>query len=82
MIVPQIIRDVANLPSAALILMVRLYQATLSPLIGRQCRFVPTCSEYFIEAVRKRGAAAGALLGIWRIFRYNPFAKGGYDPVK
>ena len=64
-----------------LILMVRLYQGSLSPFIGRQCRFVPTCSEYFIQAVRKKGALIGGLMGLWRILRCNPFSKGGYDPV-
>ena len=61
---------------------VRLYQATLSPLIGRQCRFVPTCSEYFIEAVERHGPIRGAAKGLWRILRCNPLFKGGYDPVK
>lgn len=66
----------------ALILMVRVYQASLSALLGRQCRFVPTCSEYFVEAVCKRGALRGALAGIWRILRCHPFARGGYDPLR
>ncbi len=65
-----------------LIVLVRLYQAALSPLIGRQCRFQPTCSNYFIEAVEKRGALVGTLKGLWRICRCNPFCKGGYDPVE
>jgi len=65
-----------------LILLARLYQAALSPLLGRHCRFVPTCSQYFIEAVRARGALVGSLKGIWRICRCNPFTKGGYDPPR
>ncbi len=64
-----------------LILLARLYQRTLSPLVGGQCRFTPTCSEYFIQAVRARGAVRGALAGIWRVLRCNPFSRGGYDPV-
>ena len=74
----------ANRPgpiAGGLILMVRLYQQTLSPLLGRQCRFVPTCSEYFIEAVARRGALRGSLLGLWRLLRCNPLGRGGYDPV-
>ena len=67
--------------SAVLIGLARLYQATLSPLIGRHCRFQPTCSQYFIEAVRLRGPLVGAALGIWRILRCHPFSRGGYDPV-
>lgn len=68
--------------SGLLILLVRLYQHTLSPLVGGQCRFVPTCSEYFIQAVRKRGPLRGAVAGLWRIVRCNPFSRGGYDPVE
>ncbi|MCD6377661.1 MAG: membrane protein insertion efficiency factor YidD [Planctomycetes bacterium] len=64
-----------------IILFVRFYQMTLSPIIGHQCRFVPSCSQYFIEAVSKRGVVVGTLKGIWRILRCNPFSKGGYDPV-
>ena len=63
------------------ILLVRLYQVTLSGLIGGHCRFVPTCSNYFIEAVRRRGPIRGVLMGLWRVLRCNPFCKGGYDPV-
>lgn len=71
----------AGLPATVLIALVRLYQITLSPWLGRQCRFAPTCSNYFIEAVRSRGAVRGAALGVWRVLRCNPFSKGGYDPV-
>jgi hypothetical protein len=67
--------------AAVLIGLVRVYQATLSPLIGRHCRFQPTCSNYFIEAVRLRGPLVGAMLGIWRILRCHPFSRGGFDPV-
>lgn len=65
----------------ALIALVRLYQLTLSPYLGRHCRFVPTCSQYFIDAVRRHGALVGSLRGLWRILRCHPFAKGGYDPA-
>jgi uncharacterized protein len=65
-----------------LVAMARLYQATLSPLIGRQCRFVPTCSVYFIQAVQKHGAVRGVGMGIRRILRCHPLSRGGYDPVK
>lgn len=69
-----------RLTSAMLIGIVRLYQITLSPIFGRQCRFHPTCSQYFIEAVRKYGAASGFVRGVWRIMRCHPFHPGGYDP--
>ncbi|MEX0939435.1 MAG: membrane protein insertion efficiency factor YidD [Pirellulales bacterium] len=71
---------VVGLPSWLLIAGVRCYQVTLSPFIGNQCRYYPTCSSYFIQAVRKYGAASGALRGIWRICRCHPFHAGGYDP--
>lgn len=64
-----------------LILLTRAYQVSLSPLLGRQCRFVPTCSHYFIEAVERHGAWRGFRLGAWRILRCHPFARGGFDPV-
>lgn len=69
-----------RLPGWALIALVRVYQWTLSPLVGRQCRFQPTCSNYFIGAVEKYGAVRGSLKGIWRICRCNPFCQGGEDP--
>lgn len=65
-----------------MISLVRAYQLTLSRWLGMQCRYVPTCSEYFIQAVRQKGALRGGLAGLWRICRCHPFAKGGYDPVK
>lgn len=73
-------RAVVAMPSWLLIGMVRVYQWTLSPLVGRHCRFQPTCSRYFIEAVRKYGAIRGAWRGVLRICRCNPFFPGGYDP--
>ena len=69
-----------RLPGLVLIALVRVYQWTLSPLVGRQCRFQPTCSNYFIGAVEKYGAVRGSLKGMWRICRCNPFCRGGYDP--
>lgn len=75
-------RRAVSLPAKALIALVRTYQGILSPLIGRRCRFLPTCSNYFIEAVEKRGVLVGTLKGVWRICRCNPLTKGGYDPVE
>ena len=76
----NIARWLIKLPGEAMIGMVRLYQLLLSPLLGRNCRFEPSCSQYFILAVRKHGAVRGAILGAWRIVRCNPFCQGGYDP--
>ena len=68
-----------HLPGTLLIGAARVYQWTLSPLVGRQCRFEPTCSNYFIEAVRKYGAVRGAWRGVRRIGRCHPFHPGGVD---
>jgi putative membrane protein insertion efficiency factor len=65
-----------------LIFFMHIYQATLSPILGHQCRYVPSCSNYFIEALEKKGLVKGTLLGLWRILRCHPFSKGGYDPVR
>ena len=67
--------------TGVLIWLARGYQAALSPIFGGRCRFTPSCSNYFIEAVEKRGPVTGLLMGLWRILRCNPFGKGGYDPV-
>ena len=64
-----------------LVLLMRIYQAAISPFLPPSCRFEPTCSQYMIEALRKRGVIVGLALGIWRVLRCNPFCRGGYDPV-
>jgi len=64
------------------IFLVRCYQRCLSPLIPPCCRFEPTCSNYAIEAFRKKGLIRGLFLAVWRILRCNPWGKGGYDPVE
>jgi uncharacterized protein len=81
MTVDRALRNLASVPRKAVIWLVRCYQATLSSLVGRQCRFTPTCSEYFIEAVETYGVVRGGLKGLWRIARCNPWGKSGYDPV-
>ncbi len=60
---------------------VRVYQWTLRPFIGANCRFWPTCSEYAIEALRLHGAAKGTAMATKRILRCNPWHEGGVDPV-
>jgi hypothetical protein len=64
-----------------LIGIIRAYQLVLSPLMGRQCRFEPTCSCYAIEAIKRHGSVRGGWLGVKRICRCHPFSPGGYDPV-
>lgn len=61
--------------------LIRGYQRTLSPLLGRQCRFHPTCSEYGREAFATHGFLRGARLTLWRLLRCQPFARSGFDPV-
>jgi putative membrane protein insertion efficiency factor len=58
------------------------YRRVLSPLKRTPtCRYLPTCSEYAIEALHERGIVVGSVLAMWRIVRCHPFARGGYDPV-
>ena len=82
MTVDRALQNLITAPRKAVICLVRCYQATLSGLVGRQCRFTPTCSEYFIEAVDAYGVFRGGLKGFWRIVRCNPWGKSGYDPVR
>jgi hypothetical protein len=76
----DIVSILVRLPASLLVAVVRVYQRTVSPLLGRTCRFYPSCSEYFIGSVRRHGALSGALRGIARICRCHPFHPGGYDP--
>ncbi len=69
-----------RLPRHALVAAVRVYQWTISPLVGPRCRFEPSCSAYFIQSVEKYGAVRGTLRGLARIARCHPFHPGGYDP--
>lgn len=62
--------------------LVRVYQKIISPLFPPTCRFYPTCSAYFIQAVEKYGVIKGTFLGIRRILKCHPFNPGGYDPLK
>ena len=64
-----------------LVWFVRLYQATVSPLLGPCCRYAPSCSAYAVEALRTHGLVRGTLLAAWRVLRCHPWAEGGYDPV-
>ena len=60
---------------------IRLYQRLVSPLLGRRCKYYPSCSEYAVQAIRLHGAARGLVLAGWRILRCNPLSDGGFDPV-
>jgi uncharacterized protein len=61
--------------------LIKLYQWCLSPFIGSNCRFYPTCSHYAVEAIHKYGAIKGTYLAVLRIGRCHPWCEGGHDPV-
>ncbi len=67
--------------NALLRLLIRLYQLTLSPLLGPRCRFYPSCSEYALEALRLHGSRRGLWLALRRLCRCHPWHAGGVDPV-
>lgn len=64
-----------------MIVMIRFYQKHLSPLKRSKCPYIPSCSQYGLEAIEKYGALKGGCMAMWRIMRCNPFSSGGYDPV-
>ena len=61
--------------------LIRFYQICISPYLGQNCRYTPTCSAYAIEALRKHGLVKGTGLAVWRILRCSPWGGSGYDPV-
>ncbi len=65
-----------------LIGIIKVYRKFISPLKAPSCKFTPTCSQYAIDAIEKKGVIKGLFMVVWRILRCNPFSKGGYDPVK
>jgi putative membrane protein insertion efficiency factor len=65
-----------------LIAIVKAYRLFISPLLGQNCRFHPTCSAYSLEALEKYGAIKGSYLSVRRILKCHPFHPGGYDPLK
>lgn len=64
----------------AVVFLIRCYQTGISPILGRSCRFTPTCSQYAIEVLRKDGLWRGGYRTVRRILRCHPFHPGGYDP--
>ena len=76
----QVWQWIVRAPGLLMIGLVRIYQLVLSPLLGNNCRYTPSCSQYFILAVKKYGALSGAWRGFCRILRCHPFRAGGYDP--
>ena len=70
-----------NLIQRGVLLLLRGYKWAVSPMLRPACRYVPTCSEYAMEAVERYGVLRGCAYAIWRLLRCHPFAKGGLDPV-
>ena len=68
-------------PKGICIALIRFYQKGISPLKKPCCKYIPTCSNYALEAVSRFGVLKGGFLALWRILRCNPFSRGGYDPV-
>ncbi|MGO9649171.1 MAG: membrane protein insertion efficiency factor YidD [Terriglobales bacterium] len=64
-----------------LLALLRAYRWAVSPLLPPACRYVPTCSEYAMEAVERYGAIRGSAMAVWRVLRCHPFTRGGLDPV-
>ena len=60
---------------------IKFYRKYISPMKSTKCPYIPSCSEYGMEAIEKYGALKGGALALWRIIRCNPFSKGRYDPV-
>jgi uncharacterized protein len=66
--------------AVCLIALIRLYQVTVSPLLGPACRFEPSCSRYMVESIKKYGVVRGVIKGMSRFSRCHPWNPGGYDP--
>lgn len=80
-ILKSIIDWTGKITGKILISLVRFYQFAISPYLGSNCRHIPTCSNYMIEAIREWGAAKGLWLGTKRILKCHPWGTSGYDPV-
>jgi len=71
-----------KIPRRAADWLIRFYQNAISPMLGSNCRYQPTCSSYTRQAIQKYGLVRGGLMGTWRILRCHPLSKGGHDPVR
>ena len=77
----RLLAKLKEIARAAVIAILRAYKFAISPLFPPACRYVPSCSEYAIEAVDRHGIFRGLMLALWRLLRCHPFVKGGFDPV-
>ena len=73
---------IKNIGTKFIINLINIYKYLISPLLGNNCRFLPTCSEYTKESIMKFGLIHGVWLGLKRIAKCHPWGKGGYDPIK
>ena len=78
--VRQAVCQAIRLPRMLALMLIRTYQYALSPLLGPRCRFVPSCSEYAVEAIAAHGLLRGLFLSARRLSRCHPWHPGGYDP--
>lgn len=76
------VNKIIMFPRKVVIFLIKLYQRFISPLLGNNCRFVPSCSEYTRQAVDKYGIIKGSFKAIKRILKCHPFHDGGYDPLE
>ena len=79
--VGKALRVVASVPGLAMVGVIKVYQWTISPLLGPRCKYYPSCSNYGLVAIRRHGAVRGFALGAWRVLRCNPWSNGGIDDV-
>ena len=73
---------IKNIGTKCVINLIDIYKYLISPLLGNNCRFLPTCSEYTKDSIVKFGLVKGCWLGLKRILKCHPWGKGGYDPIK
>jgi putative membrane protein insertion efficiency factor len=79
-VIRSLLHFVVRLPTMLAIVVVRAYQLVISPWLGPNCRFEPTCSSYFVGALKKYGLVRGGVRGVGRILRCHPWNPGGHDP--
>ena len=73
--------NVSSFPKKTILGMIRFYKREISPVLPPSCRFIPTCSQYALDALSEWGVFRGSALALWRILRCNPFGGCGHDPV-
>jgi putative membrane protein insertion efficiency factor len=81
MSINRVLKKIFQILAIPLIILIKIYQVLISPLIPPSCRFTPTCSQYTLEALKKYGILKGSWLGFRRIIKCHPWGGSGYDPV-